>query len=158
MATVNLTTANPGQYYYVQLGQSLPCLTPCKVSAPPGPTPMLVRGPNIPPFLRRLDLPAGPSQVRIQHFTPGRAITGALLGGLGVTLALVGGGALAFKINDSGVAMLTAGSILGLSAIIVGATIKREQAQLEPLQTPALALQTSFGLSAREQRVGVEAK
>ncbi len=89
------------------------CTTPCSMRALAGPARMTVTGPGSKQFEQEVMLPAGPSRVRVQHFTLSRTIAGPIL--IALSAPFVAGGTLLLTDSRS----LSSGAIFGATPLLL---------------------------------------
>lgn len=141
-ADVYIDSVHPTDYYFVQLGEQPPCLTPCKVAVSAGKTPVVVRGPGLVPYQRSAEIPSGVTSLRIRPFTVRRAIAAGSLGGAGLLLLMMGG---AVQSRDAGIGLFTVGALASAAGVIVAATIRRDVFEIRHTSPPRLQLSLGSG-------------
>lgn len=141
-ADVHIDSVHPADYYFVQLGEQPPCLTPCKVAVSAGKMPVVVSGPGLVPYQRSAEIPSGVANLRIRPFTVRRAIAAASLGGTGLLLLMMGG---AIQSPDAGIGLFTVGALASAAGIVVAATIRRGVFEIKQMSPLRLQLSLSSG-------------
>lgn len=76
--------------YVITTGGGASCTTPCNMPLATGTQEIAVTGPGSNHFRQFIDVPAGPSQVTVQHFTTGRLAGGIVMAVIGIPLLAVG--------------------------------------------------------------------
>jgi hypothetical protein len=122
---VSVVPRSSGVAYVVATNGSQ-CTAPCTLHVPAGLTTLSVRGPADKAFTKQIEIPSGPSQITVQHFTKSKVIAGSILLGLGVPLLL---GTSAYLLDlthqqgsNNGLALLAGGALgaHGLAFTIAG--------------------------------------
>ncbi len=134
---VLVSSLNPERYHFVQVGRGLPCLTPCQVEAPAGPTPIVISDNKGRYFSRSLELSPGLARLQVATFSPAHAITAASLGGFGILLLLIGGSYVTAN-PALAAGLLTVGGVADLSGIIAVATVPWNSLRLRTLPKETL--------------------
>lgn len=172
---MTIVPRNPDFVYIATMGDGQSGSTPCTLHQPAGPTRISVAGPGSKLLQQALMMPSGPSQLRLQHFTMGRAISGTILLVLGIPALGAGGwlvdrgltefwqGSPDFPIPlGVGSFVLAHGVVFTLVGIIQLATIKTNSVRLislgssTALNAPRLRL-TAGGIAPTADRAGAMA-
>lgn len=87
---VSLVARNGETAYFVATEARQSCTTPCRLPMYPGSHRLNIAGPGSNQFDQDIAVPAGPAEVRIQHFTTGRLAAGLVMLAVGIPLLSVG--------------------------------------------------------------------